>query len=156
MAKPVKIIEYNDEYKSSTKEFILGILDGEFGLGSTKRPDLDDIRGFYQKNKGNFWIALEGGEVVGSVAIKDYGKGRAYLKRMYVSREQRGTGLAKKLLDTALEHARGAGFREVFLGTGPEMVAANRFYSKSGFKRISKLPEGLPGFGDTVFYKAEL
>lgn len=152
----VEIIQYGDEYKASTKGFILGILTGEFGLGDIKRPDLDDISDFYQRGKDEFWIAVEEGAVVGTVAIKDYGAGRGYLKRMYVDKGYRGEGLAKKLLDTALEYARKAGFGEIFVGTVPEMAAANKFYSKSGFERISKLPGDLPGFGDTVFYRIKL
>jgi ribosomal protein S18 acetylase RimI-like enzyme len=151
-----RIIRYGNEYKSSTRKFILGILCGEFGWGDTKRPDLDDIRGFYQEGKGEFWIALAGGEVIGTIAIKDYGEGRAYLKRMYVEKGHRGTGLAKKLLDTALNYSRERGLREVFLGTVPEMAAANKFYSKNGFERISELPGDLPEFGDTVFYRIRL
>lgn len=152
----IKIIQYNNKYKSSTKKFILKILNEEFGLGSIKRPDLDNISNFYQKNKSNFWIAIEDNKIIGSVAIKNYGKGRAYLKRMYVSTEHRGTGLAKKLLDTALAYAKETGFKEIFLGTVEDMIAANKFYSKNGFKKIRKLPDDLSDFGDTIFYKVTL
>lgn len=152
----IEIIQYSDDYKLQTKEFILKILIGEFGLGNMERPDLDNISDVYQKDKSNFWIAVDGDSVVGSIAIKNYGKNRAYLKRMYVDGKHRGTGLAKELLDTALAYAKEAGFKEIFLGTVEDMVAANKFYSKSGFKKIDKLPDDLPDFGDTIFYKITL
>ncbi|MFA6530440.1 MAG: GNAT family N-acetyltransferase [Candidatus Micrarchaeia archaeon] len=152
----IEIIQYNDKYKESTKEFILKILIGEFGLGNIERPDLDNISNIYQKDKSNFWIAVDNYQVIGSIAVKNYGNNRAYLKRMYVDGKHRATGLAKKLLDTALAYAKEAGFREIFLGTVEDMVAANKFYSKSGFKKINKLPDDLPDFGDTIFYKLTL
>ncbi len=152
----IKIIQYDNKYKSSTKKFILNILNEEFGLGSIKRSDLDNIGSFYQKNKSNFWIAIEDNKIIGSVAIKNYGKGRAYLKRMYVDSKHRGAGLAKELLDIALAYAKERGYKEIYLGTVKDMVAANKFYSKSGFKKIRKLPDDLPGFGDTIFYRATL
>lgn len=152
----VEIIRYEKGYELATKKLILGILAKEFGLGDEELEDLDDLQGFYQRGRGGFWIAVENGEIVGSVAIKDYGAGRGYLKRLYVATGYRGTGLAKKLLDTALHYAKEAGFREIFLGTVPEMAAANRFYSKNGFERISKLPGDLPEFGDTIFYRMVL
>ncbi|MBN2121509.1 GNAT family N-acetyltransferase [Candidatus Micrarchaeota archaeon] len=154
--RAVGIIRYEGQYALATREFVLSVLGGEFGWWDTNRPDLDDIGGFYLGEKSGFWIALEDGKVVGTIAIKDYGKGRAYLKRMYVAKEFRGTGLARRMLDTALSYARGKGFREVFLATVDEMAAAKKFYSKNGFGRISKLPEGLPDFGDNVFYRLAL
>jgi GNAT superfamily N-acetyltransferase len=155
-ASMVGIIRYREEYASAIKEFVLSVLGGEFGWWDTNRPDLDDIGGFYQGKNSEFWIALENGRVVGTIAIKDYGKGRAYLKRMYVAKELRGTGLAKRMLDTALNYARGKGFGEVFLATVDKMAAAKKFYSKNGFERISELPGDMPDFGDDVFYRLAL
>ncbi|MCX6769133.1 MAG: GNAT family N-acetyltransferase, partial [Candidatus Micrarchaeota archaeon] len=81
---------------------------------------------------------------------------RAYLKRMYVDKKFRGTGLAKELLETALAFARKNNYSEVYLGTVPEMAAANMFYQKHGFKKIKALPSDFPEFGDTLFYALAL
>ncbi|MBI2971649.1 MAG: GNAT family N-acetyltransferase [Candidatus Aenigmarchaeota archaeon] len=151
-----KIIEYNDLYKAQTKKFILRILIEEFGLDTFERPDLDAIRSVYQEGGSNFWIAVENNKVIGSVAIINYGNKRGYLKRMYVDKEYRGSGLAKRLLGTAVKYARASGIKVIFLGTIEGMGAANKFYKKNGFERIEKLPDDLPGFGDTIFYKLTL
>lgn len=152
----VEIREYADSFNVQTKTFILGILNEEFGLDNIERPDIDDIKGVYQKNGSNFWIAIENCKVVGSVALINYGNKRGYLKRMYVDKEYRGSGLAKRLLDNVLIYARTSSLKQIFLGTIEGMVAANRFYKKNGFERIEKLPADLPDFGDTIFYKLEL
>lgn len=42
----MKIIiqEYSNKYKSTVKDFIISILEGEFGHYNVERPDLDSIR----------------------------------------------------------------------------------------------------------------
>src|SRR3989344_6351470 len=122
----VRIIQFSEKYSEATANFILGILEGEFGITGVKRPDLHRIPEVYQKGKSNFWLALDNNEIVGTAALVDYGKNQGYLKRMYVGKKFRGTGLAKKLLETALVFARKNGFREIFLGTVQDMAAANK------------------------------
>lgn len=50
--------------------------------------------------------------------------------RMAVLREQRGSGIGRRLLEAALEEARTQGMREVFLHA---QTHALEFYRKSGF-----------------------
>ena len=151
-----RITEFKNENAEATAKFILGILEGEFGITGVARPDLYRIQEVYQKNKSNFWVAMDNGEVVGTAALVDYGKNRAYLKRMYVSKKLRGTGLAKELLETALAFARENEYVDVYVGTVPEMAAANKFYQKHGFRKIKALPPDFPEFGDTLFYSLVL
>jgi ribosomal protein S18 acetylase RimI-like enzyme len=149
----IRIVDYSDKYRENTLNFILGILNKEFGLGEVERPDLYNIPGTYQEDKGNFWVAVENKDVIGTIALKNYGKSRGYIKRMYVDKSYRGTGLSEKLLHKLIKYARNLGYKELYLGTIESMVAANKFYQKHGFKEIDKLPRDLPDFGDTIFYK---
>jgi hypothetical protein len=59
----MKILPYSDKYKDQTIKLVLGILEGEFYSFGYKRPDLFNISETYQKDKGNFWIAIEKGKV---------------------------------------------------------------------------------------------
>lgn len=152
----IRIIRFQSKHSEATSKFILDILEGEFGIVGEERPDLYRIPEVYQKRKSNFWLAMDGGEVVGTVALVDYGKSRGYLKRMYVGKKFRGTLLAKRLLETVLAFARMNAIREIYAGTVPEMAAANKFYQKHGFKKIEELPPDFPEFGDTIFYSLTL
>ena len=97
--------------------------------------DLDDPGGTYVA----LWIALAGGEVAGSVALRDLGD-RAYkLKRMYLLPAHRGRGLGRRLLATALDWARANDARVVRLDTAEGMAAARRLYESAGFVQ---LPDG--------------
>ena len=76
----------------------------EFGFDNDPQfdGDLDDPAGTYAA----LWVALEGGTVVGSVALRDLGDGVVELKRMYLRPDQRGRGLGRDLLALALDWAR--------------------------------------------------
>jgi len=94
--------------------------------------DLDDPDGTYVA----LWIALVGGEVAGSVALRDLG-GRTYeLKRMYLRSAHRGRGIGKRLLTTALDWAVANGAKVVRLDTTEQMTAARRLYEAAGYVRV--------------------
>ncbi|WP_260479017.1 GNAT family N-acetyltransferase [Kibdelosporangium aridum] len=58
------------------------------------------------------------------------------LKRMYVTPEARGTGVASLLLEAAATVVRDAGGRRILLETGTRQPEAIRLYEKSGYTRI--------------------
>ena len=96
-------------------------------------PDLADPAGAYE----SLWVAVANGEVVGSVALRELTPAERQLKRMYLRPEQRGRGLGRRLLETALEHARAAGVSVVSLDTSERMEAARSLYEAYGFRRVS-------------------
>lgn len=135
----------------------------EFGVAITleDQPDLQDIPGFFQVDDGNFWVAVDGDAIVGTIAAKDIGEGRLVLRKMFVVPAYRGKvrGTAKRLLDTLLAWAASRGKREVLLGTIHMMHAARRFYEQSGFVEVAKsdLPPGFPVMAvDDRFYRLRL
>jgi len=152
----MKIVPYSDKYKDQVINLILGILEGEFQAFGYKRLDIFKISETYQVDKGNFWIALEKEKVVGTIGLKNYADNRGLLKRLYVDKNFRGTGFAQKLLATVVKFAKVNNYKEIFLGTSERMVAANKFYFKTGFERIDSLPTDMSNIGDTIFYKMSL
>ena len=94
--------------------------------------DLDDPASTYIA----VWVALSGGEVIGSVALLEDGDDTVVLKRMYLRPDQRGQGLGKRLLAIALDWARANNVQVVRLDTSERMVAAQRLYEAHGFERV--------------------
>ena len=85
----VSTITYKDEFREQTIELIKKILNVEFGCEidlNSKDKDLHDNNIFeiYQKNKGNFWLAVLDKKVIGTIALRNFNNGRGYLKRMYI------------------------------------------------------------------------
>ncbi|MEJ2041071.1 MAG: GNAT family N-acetyltransferase [Desulfosarcinaceae bacterium] len=159
----IDIVPYCTRHQSGVVDVILPIQQSEFGIPITLvgQPDLLDIPGFYQKGSGNFWLALNGAEVVGTIALLDIGQGRGALRKMFVKARFRGAahGIAGRLLRIVLDWSRDKGIHEIFLGTTAEFLAAHRFYEKNGFAQISpaELPASFPVMSvDTKFYRMEI
>jgi N-acetylglutamate synthase-like GNAT family acetyltransferase len=144
-------------------DLIVSIQQKEFNIPITAedQPDLHDIPNYYQKNQGNFWVALHNEVVVGTISLLDIGNGQSALRKMFVHQQYRGPekGIARNLLKTLLDWAKLRRLREIYLGTTPFFFAAHRFYEKNGFIEISKedLPTTFPLMEvDTKFYKYTL
>ena len=101
-------------------------------------PNLGRFSEIYNTEGNKYWVAEdENGRIVGGVGI---GKLKdtddvCELQKMYCLPESRGTGISHKLMDKALEYARNY-YSKCYLETLENMVAAQRFYEKYGFKRI--------------------
>lgn len=145
-----EIYEYKDEYRDDILQMILKIQREEYGLRITEKdqPDLADIKNFYMRDSGNFWVAACNGEVAGTISLKNIGSENAVLRKMFVKKEYRGKekGVSAGLLSRLLDWAKQKGFSSIYLGTTPQFLAAHRFYEKNGFKEISKaeLPTNFP------------
>jgi N-acetylglutamate synthase-like GNAT family acetyltransferase len=155
----VEIEIYTGKYKSAVAHLITGIQNAEFGIPITlaQQPDLDDIRGFYQVGKGNFWIAKIGEKLIGTIALLDIGNGQSALRKMFVHKNFRGKqpGVGKSLLDQLIAWARVKEITEIYLGTTEKFVGAQRFYERNGFSEIPResLPSEFPVMDvDVKFY----
>lgn len=80
-----------------------------------------------------FFIARVKGNAVGcgGVAFDD---GFAEVKRMYVRRSARGTGVAQAILARLEQEARAKGYGRLTLETGDELFAAIKLYEGAGFR----------------------
>ena len=141
---------YNDHDKDAIRDVILPIQREEFGVDITyeDHPDLADVPGFYGKGNGGFWVADMDSDVVGTIALIDIGDGLGALRKMFVKAGFRGRthGIAQKLLEGLIAHAREKGMETILLGTVESYHAAHRFYEKNGFDRIEAedLPASFP------------
>lgn len=159
----MEIRPFEARHLRGVRDLIVPIQRQEFEIPITyeEQPDLRDIDGFYRHGHGEFWIAEEGDDVVGSIALLDIGNGQGALRKMFVHADYRGSkhGTARALLDRLLAHARSGGLIELYLGTTAAFHAAHRFYEKAGFQQIAvaELPEDFPRMAvDTRFYRLTL
>ncbi|MDU2064091.1 MAG: GNAT family N-acetyltransferase [Sporomusaceae bacterium] len=157
------IVPYEAAYKERIIALILAIQQNEYQIPISRadQPDLENVPGVYQQNKGGFWIALHEDQVIGTIALIDIGQGQGALRKMFVQKEARGkaVGVAQALLDHLHAWAKQQGLREIYLGTTEKFLAAHRFYEKNQFQQIDKvaLPSNFPIMAvDTRFYQLAL
>lgn len=67
-----------------------------------------------------------------------YSDGDAELKRMYVVKEARGKGLARRILAALEDDARAAGRTRMVLETGLKQPEAVGLYTSSGYEQCAK------------------
>lgn len=89
------------------------------------------------------WVAEQAGEIVGSVqlapCLKENGKHRADLQKLFVLTTHRGQGIARSLLLAAENAALAQGLRLLVLDTEKASVAEN-LYQASGWQRAGEIP----------------
>ena len=161
--KRITVVPFSDTHQSGVVDVILPIQQAEFGIPITlaQQPDLSDIPGFYQQKTGNFWVALDKADVIGTIALVDIGNGQGALRKMFVKPPYRGreSGVAQALLRALMDWCRAHRLTVLYLGTTDKFKAAHRFYEKNGFTEISRenLPGSFPVMAvDTKFYTCSL
>lgn len=159
----VTIQFYLPKYREEVINLILDIQHNEFKvpIRLEEQSGLLKIPEYYQKDKGNFWIALDNHQLVGTIALLDLDHHQAALQKFFVRQDFRGKnlGIGQKLLNTLLDWAKIQSIRAIYLGTTEVYKAAHRFYEKNGFIEVTQfdLPNNFPLLKvDTKFYKHEL
>jgi len=100
-------------------------------------PELRRPASAFTELGGAIWVAEAGRDLVGSVATAPGPEAGDYeLFKLYVARPHRGSGLAARLLNTALTYARARGARRMALWSDTRFLAGHRFYEKQGFTRL--------------------
>lgn len=121
-------------------------------------PDLCRFSEVYHAESSCYWVAEdEAGQIMGGVGIGrlEGAEGVCELQKMYCLPAARGTGVAARLMETALSFAARR-YRRCYLETLENMTAAQRFYEKHGFRRIAEPLVKTAHFACDVRYVKEL
>lgn len=99
--------------------------------------ELREIAMEYHHPTGVLLLAYDGDTAVACVGVRKYDAYTAELKRMFVKPTYRGLQLGRKLLEMAIEEARGLGYQSLVLDSVADMGAALRLYQSFGFQEIA-------------------
>lgn len=106
----------------------------------------------------SFWIITVADERAASVAVSEIEPGVAFINFMLVLPQYRGFGLARKLLELTINHAREHGYETMRLETYSCLEDARKLYKLRGFKLAEPVRE-IYRFGQTIeqeFYELPL
>ena len=96
--------------------------------------ELASLPGDYAAPGGRLLIARMGSTPVGCAGLRPLSHRDAEMKRLFVRPSQRGTGLGRLLAVRVIAQARALGYEALKLDTLPSMHAAQKLYTKLGFR----------------------
>ncbi len=116
-------------------------------------PELREIRSYFARHEGRFWVAEQDGEIVGSIGLTVATDSTGIeLKKLYVRNSQRKQGLGGRLTDLVEAEAAERHARFIDLWSDTRFTTAHAFYERRGFVRGPNTRE-LHDKSDTVeFY----
>ena len=104
-------------------------------------PTTDNLYEFFKIEKSALWVAEIDGEIVGCCGVYPTEGLPEYcteLVKFYLSKQSRGKGIGKALMERSIESAKEFGYSELYLESLPEFANAVRLYEKQGFSRLNK------------------
>jgi len=105
---------------------------------TAKAPSLDDLAEMIGSGALLYVFRDEGGTLLGALSMGLYvvptGR-KAIVEDVVVDEAARGRGIGEALVTTAMEAARDAGVRALWLTSRSEREAANRLYRRLGFEQ---------------------
>lgn len=113
--------------------------DTGFDPAQSLAPTLDG----FAPPRGTFLVMRLHGELVGCGGFKRDAVGVAYIKRMWVSRDVRGLGLGRRLLQELETRAKNLGYRTIRLETQKSLKEAQHLYRSSGYRQVPRFNDEL-------------
>lgn len=98
-------------------------------------PELRALARYFAGQGGALWAAEQGGRVVGMVGTRPLDDGAWEVCKMYAYPDQRGTGLARSLIETAETFARQHGATAMKLWSDTRFDRAHGFYERRSYLR---------------------
>ena len=99
---------------------------------------VEDAHTFDESNGGAFILVCVGDEAVGCGGVYRFDDGCGEIKRMWVSKQWRGRGIGRALLEKLETEAARLGYGSVKLDTNSVLVEAITMYETAGYKSIAR------------------
>ena len=95
------------------------------------------LPGRYAPPGGRLYLAYEGDEPIGCIALREIEPGICEMKRLFLRESARGLGLGVRLIEQVIADAREIGYAKMRLDTyPPKMGKAVSLYEAHGFHEI--------------------
>ena len=98
--------------------------------------ELAALPGSYARPRGRLFIAFDGDQAAGCVALRPLGADVCEIKRLYLRPSLRGKGAGRALATRVIDEARDIGYHAMRLDTLPMMSEARALYGSLGFHPI--------------------
>lgn len=102
-------------------------------------PTTDNLYALFQKEGSVLWVAEIAGKIAGCCGIyptQGLPAGYAELVKFYLSKETRGLGMGRALMERCTQSAIELGYHQLYLESLPQFAAAISIYQKQGYTTI--------------------
>ena len=151
----ITITPYRPEHAARFAELNRDWLEGYGLMEPPDEAQLRDPEGHFLTPGGQILVALDGDALIGTCAIAPHRPGELELAKLAVVEGYRGQGIARRLVQGCLDHARALGARRVTLMSNGRLQAAVRLYASLGFVH-RPLPPDAPYQSADVYMVLEL
>ncbi|MBL4862724.1 MAG: GNAT family N-acetyltransferase [Crocinitomicaceae bacterium] len=110
-------------------------------------PTTDKLYELFKQPKSRYWVIECNQEILGGGGIfptKGLVPNCIELVKLYLSKEARGVGLGKMLMQKCIDEATSLGYAQLYLESLPELDSAIGLYEKLGFTSL-EVPLGESG-----------
>jgi ribosomal protein S18 acetylase RimI-like enzyme len=148
----MQIVPFDLRYIEQTSKFLRSIYN-EMGWGTLTDDNPAGIKKLFNlPNNGFLFLVLNGDTVVGTGGGKKLDNKTCLMKRFYLDKNYRGTGLADKLLATIVKKAKDMDLSKIVIDVSTNNPRAIKYYEKNGFIKYNQKPvdsweeSHMPGF----------
>ncbi|CAG8999831.1 MAG: Acetyltransferase YpeA [Candidatus Celerinatantimonas neptuna] len=120
------------EMKMTDYEAVMALWGQSEGLSLKNADSKENIESYLDRNQGFSFVVMHASDVIGAVLVGTDGR-RGYLQHLAVSKDWRGHGLGRQLVDKATGALAKAGVEKTHLFVHDDNLNAQHFYEHSGW-----------------------
>ena len=129
----MRIVPFEPRHADAWRKLNEAWISRYFAIEPKDRLVLDDPAGQVLAKGGRIFMAEQGGETVGCVALIAMADGGLEVAKMTVVEAARGTGLGRLLMQACIDKARADGAPRLYLETNSSLGPALGLYRAMGF-----------------------
>ena len=141
ISNEIEIVSYRPELKRNFKKLNEEWLREYFSIEKADVKVLNNPESEIIEKGGEIFFALQGSNVVGTVALCNQGKGLFELSKMAVTKELRGNSIGAKLIQHVIAFAKKKKAKQIYLETNRRLHSAIHLYEKFGFKMVGAMKD---------------
>jgi putative acetyltransferase len=132
----VQVVDFEPVHAEAFRTLNEAWISKHFRLEPADHLVLDDPMGQVIGKGGRIFMALEGGEPVGCVALKAMADSGFEVAKMTVAESHRGSGLGRVLLQRCIDAGAEANAHRLYLETNAKLGPALGLYRAMGFQDL--------------------
>lgn len=132
----IKIVNYEDKYKDAFRDLSYEWLEKYASVEPEDEKILNNPREVILDKGGYIFLAQDGDDCVGTVALIKVDDNTFELAKLAVTERYKGQGIGNLLMDKCMEIAEIEKIKQMILYTGTFLIPAVNLDKKYGFKEV--------------------